>query len=250
MSRGKREVSQTAMAVLGLQAALPDSKVIYASATGATEVHNLAYAPRLGLWGAGTPFPNALEFVTQIAGGGVAAMELVSRDMKQRGVYLARGLSFEGVEYNRITHVLTPDQREVYDKLASAWQVVLNNFEKALELVASKLNEGGEKVVDGRARGAAMSAFWGCQQRFWNQILCATQMPSVLADVEKQLLEGHCAVLQLVNTNEASLDRSLDAMGEEDDLADIDMTPRDQLLQLVEHCFPVTQMQQVFDQDG
>ena len=43
-------------AVLHLQSELPLARVVYASATSATELHNLQYLSRLGLWGRGTPF--------------------------------------------------------------------------------------------------------------------------------------------------------------------------------------------------
>tara|TARA_B110001452_G_scaffold260189_1_gene257411 strand:- start:400 stop:831 length:432 start_codon:yes stop_codon:yes gene_type:complete len=42
-------------AVLKLQAELPLARVVYASATAATELHNMQYLTRLGLWGGGTP---------------------------------------------------------------------------------------------------------------------------------------------------------------------------------------------------
>src|SRR5579885_546821 len=49
--RAAQEPSQQGRAGLRLQHALPDARVVYVSATGATTVHNLAYAQRLGLWG-------------------------------------------------------------------------------------------------------------------------------------------------------------------------------------------------------
>src|SRR5690606_14599936 len=45
--RGDQEASQQGRAGLRLQHALPDARVVYVSATGATTVHNLAYAQRL-----------------------------------------------------------------------------------------------------------------------------------------------------------------------------------------------------------
>jgi hypothetical protein len=48
----------------------------------------------------------------------MAAMELVARDMKALGHYIARNLSYDGVDYDRVEHVLSPDQRAIYDKLA------------------------------------------------------------------------------------------------------------------------------------
>ncbi|CAF3997552.1 unnamed protein product [Rotaria magnacalcarata] len=43
--------SKTGLAVLDLQARLPNARIIYASATGASEPRNMAYMTRLGLWG-------------------------------------------------------------------------------------------------------------------------------------------------------------------------------------------------------
>src|SRR5207245_3269260 len=114
--RGEQAPSQQGRAGLRLQHALPDARVLYVSATGATTVHNLAYAQRLGLWG-GTDFPFATraEFVEAIEAGGVAAMEVLARDLKALGLYAARSLSYEGVEYELIQHELTPEQISTYD---------------------------------------------------------------------------------------------------------------------------------------
>src|SRR3546814_793618 len=60
---GKSEVSKQGLAGVELQNVLQDARVIYASATGATDVHNLAYATRLGMWGAETCFDDRLDFI-------------------------------------------------------------------------------------------------------------------------------------------------------------------------------------------
>lgn len=46
---------QVGQAVVGLQRALPGARVVYCSATGASEPRNLGYMERLGLWGPGNP---------------------------------------------------------------------------------------------------------------------------------------------------------------------------------------------------
>ena len=50
-SRGPKKASQQGMAGLALQNRLPNARILYVSATGATTPENLAYAARLGLWG-------------------------------------------------------------------------------------------------------------------------------------------------------------------------------------------------------
>lgn len=64
---------------------------------GASEPRNLAYMERLGLWGVGnSSFASFGEFLQAIGNKGVAALELVAMDMKARGMYVCRTLSFEG----------------------------------------------------------------------------------------------------------------------------------------------------------
>ena len=69
-NRGEVAPSQQGRAGLRLQNALPDARIAYVSATGATTVPGLAYAGRLGLWAAGeTPFETRTEFVSAMEAG-------------------------------------------------------------------------------------------------------------------------------------------------------------------------------------
>jgi len=123
-SRGKVKGSEQGIAGVRLQNLLPRARVLYASATGASDVNNLAYATRLGLWGPETAFANREAFVADIRDGGIAAMELVARDLKSLGLYTARALSFAGVEYDILEHCLSEDQIAVYDAYAEAWTIL------------------------------------------------------------------------------------------------------------------------------
>ena len=103
--RGEKKPSMQGQAGLRLQHALHDARILYVSATGATTVQNLAYAARLGLWGTGDfPFATRADFVAAMEKGGVAAMEVLARDLKALGLYAARSLSFEGIEYEIVEH--------------------------------------------------------------------------------------------------------------------------------------------------
>ena len=132
-SRGDTAPSQQGRAGLRLQNALPDARILYVSATGATTVPGLAYARRLGLWGGAdsggeTPFEQRTDFVTAMEAGGVAAMEVVARDLKALGLYQARALSYDGVEVELLEHPLTPEQRRIYDAYAGAFKVIHRNM--------------------------------------------------------------------------------------------------------------------------
>ena len=124
-ARGDKKPSQQGQAGLRLQHALPDARIVYVSATGATTVQNLAYAARLGLWGTGDfPFATRADFVSAMEGGGIAAMEVLARDLKALGLYAARSLSFEGIEYEIVEHKLSAEQVRIYDAYADAFQII------------------------------------------------------------------------------------------------------------------------------
>lgn len=64
--------------------------------TGASEPRNMGYMERLGLWGEGSAFPQFSDFLDVIGSRGVGALEMVAMDMKARGMYVCRTLSFKG----------------------------------------------------------------------------------------------------------------------------------------------------------
>lgn len=66
--------------LLKLQARLPDARVVYCSATGASEPRNMGYMVRLGLWGAGTCFADFQTFLGVINSDEfhVACLETIS----------------------------------------------------------------------------------------------------------------------------------------------------------------------------
>lgn len=241
--RGVKKPSQQAIAGINLQRELPNARVTYVSATGATEISNLSYADRLGLWGEGTPFADTNAFINGVSKGGIASMELISRDMKAMGMYLARSLSYDGVSYERLEHPLSELQEDIYNELAGAWQVVLNNVEQALELT-----QAGKS---GPGKSAAMSQFWGAHQRFFNQIVTAMQTPAVIDHIRDQLDAGHAAVIQLVNTNEAAQERIIaDATANDAPLEELDFTPRQMLVDYVRNGFPVAAYEETKDDNG
>ncbi len=241
--RGIRKPSQQAIAGVNLQNELPDARIVYVSATGATEISNLSYADRLGLWGEGTAFADVRTFIEDVSMGGIASMELISRDMKAMGMYLSRSLSYDGVSYERLEHTLSPLQEDIYNELAGAWQIVLNNVNEALEIT-----QAGK---DGSAKSVALSRFWGAHQRFFNQVITAMQTPRVIDDIREQLAAGNAAVIQLVNTNEAAQERIVaDAVAKNAEIEDLDFTPRQMLIDYVRNGFPVAAYEQSTDADG
>ena len=248
-NRGAKKPSQQGLAGLMLQYRLPDARVMYVSATGATTPENLGYACRLGLWGsAEAPFMTREEFLKAADDGGVAVMELIARELKAQGLYTARMLSFEGLTIDPLLHELTPANIEIWDAWAEAFEIIHANLDKALEATGVVVDG---QTSSGQAKSAAKSAFAGTCQRFFNALLCGFKTPTVIGAIEEDLTQGHACVVQLVSTNQAVMERRLDAVSpaEWNDL-NIDLTPRDTVTEYLEHSFPTTCLTEVQDDNG
>ncbi len=248
--RGEKTASQQGRAGLRLQNALPDARVLYVSATGATTVANLAYATRLGLWGStDMPFATRPDFVAAMEAGGIAAMEVLARDLKALGLYASRALSYAGVEVEMLEHPLSAEQIRIYDSYAGAFEIIHNNLTAAME-AANITGEGG-KAYNRNAKSAARSAFESNKQRFFNHLITAMKVPSLIAAIERDLEDGHAAVIQIVSTSEALMERRLVEIpsSEWGDLS-CDITPREYVLDYLTHSFP-TQLFEVYsDENG
>ncbi len=247
--RGDQAASQQGRAGLRLQHALPNARVLYVSATGATTVHNLAYAQRLGLWGGEDfPFASRAEFVEAIESGGVAAMEVLARDLKALGLYTARSLSYDGVEYELVEHRLTNEQIRIYDDYAGAFSVIHNNLDAAMR-AANVTGETG--TLNAQAKSAARSAFESTKQRFFNHLITAMKTPTLIASVERDLKAGHAAVIQIVSTGEALMERRLaEIPTEEWGDVQVDITPREYVLDYLAHSFPTQLYEPFTDGEG
>jgi hypothetical protein len=235
---GMKKASLQGIFGLRLQNALPLARVVYISATGASKVSNLCYANRLGLWLTGDfPFNSPQDFVSSIEAGGIAAMEVLCRDLKGLGLYLARSLSFEGVECEPLEVELTPTQENIYDSYAEVFQIIHSNLHKALEAC----NVVGSKHTYNRAaKMSAISQFESHKQRFFDHLLTGMKCPTLIKAIEADLAQGYAVVVQLVSTNEELLKRRLNEIPKEDwkDI-NVDLTPREYVMDYLMSAFPI-----------
>ena len=247
--RGDKGPSQQGRAGLRLQHALPNARVAYVSATGATGVHNLAYAQRLGLWGGvDFPFANRADFIAAVEAGGIATMEVLARDLKALGLYISRSLSYEGVEVEIVEHALTAEQIRIYDAYAEAFQIIHQNLEAALKATNISSDSG---ALNGQAKAAAKSAFESNKQRFFNHLITAMKTPTLLKSIQSDLDDGAAAVVQLVSTGESLMERRLAEIPTEEwsDLS-IDVTPREYVLDYLAKGFPTQLYERYTDENG
>ncbi len=160
-------------------------------------------------------------------------MEVLARDLKALGLYIARSLSYEGIEVEIVEHALAPEQIRIYDAYAGAFQIIHQNLEAALKAVNITGDSG---TLNGQAKAAAKSAFESNKQRFFNHLITAMKTPTLLKSIRSDLDEGSAAVVQLVSTGESLMERRLAEIpaSEWGDLS-IDVTPREYVLSRARH---------------
>ncbi|TIS37218.1 MAG: methylase, partial [Mesorhizobium sp.] len=203
----------------------------------------------LGLWGsADFPFATRSEFVAAIEDGGVATMEVLARDLKAMGLYASRSLSFEGVEYDILEHGLSDEQVRIYDSYAEAYQVIHNNLNAALE--ASGITSG-KGTLNKNAKAAARSAFESSKQRFFNHLLTSMKTPALIGPIERDVEEGHAAIVQIISTGQSLTERRL-AEIPTDEWGDIqvDVTPREIVAEFLHNSFPTQLFEEYSDAEG
>ena len=89
------------------------------------------------------------------------------------------------------------------------------------------------------------------QAALLRQLLLSMKLPSLLPAIDTALADGHAAVVQLVSTAEAMLDRRLaDLSDEEREDLEIDLIPRDYVIDYLAKSFPVRLMAVFTDENG
>src|SRR6266480_956661 len=126
--------------------------------------------------------------------------------------------------------------------------VIHNNLEAAMR-AANITGETG--TLNGQAKSAARSAFESAKQRFFGHLLTSMKTPSLICSIERDLELGHSAVIQIVSTGEALMERRLADIPTED-WADVqvDITPREYVLDYLAHSFPVQLYEPFTDSEG
>ncbi|CAL8385086.1 protein strawberry notch homolog 1 isoform X1 [Gadus morhua] len=231
---GSSKPTKTGLAVQELQNKLPKARVVYASATGASEPRNMAYMNRLGIWGEGTPFREFSNFIQAVERRGVGAMEIVAMDMKLRGMYIARQLSFTGVTFKIEEVPLTPQYIKMYNKSVRLWVSAREKFQAAANLMEAEQ----------RMKKSMWGQFWSAHQRFFKYLCIASKVGRVVQLAREEVHNGKCVVIGLQSTGEARTLEALEEGGGE--LNDFVSTAKGVLQSLVEKHFPAPDRQKLF----
>jgi hypothetical protein len=204
--------TRAALFVDELQRSCPGCPVLYASATGATEVQHMQYMMRLGLWGLGDdgPVPSELasrdleetdcafqdfhSFKTLVARGGIAAMELAAIQLKSMGALSCRSLAFQGTSFELCSASLDSKGVAQYNASVDLWRDLC-----VLVKLLHEQDAGGKHL---------WSEFWAAQQRFFKGLLIAAKVPKAVDITQEALAQGKSVVLSLWTTNESVMARA------------------------------------------
>ena len=151
-----------------------NTNILYSSATAISQPNHLQYLKHLGIYGSGeTCFRTFDELSNALKIHGSDLMEMISIDMKSRGAYVARQLSFENVIIEEYKVVLTKYQEAIYDLCVTSLQ-----------------------TIHGKTH-----------QHFFHRLITAFKVDEVIKLTEKELNAGNSVIISLMYTSEAASQR-------------------------------------------
>uniref|UniRef100_H2YSL4 Strawberry notch helicase C domain-containing protein n=1 Tax=Ciona savignyi TaxID=51511 RepID=H2YSL4_CIOSA len=185
---------------------------------------------RLGLWGSGTPFPEFSHFIQR---RGVGAMELVAMDMKLRGSYIARQLSFYGVSFRIAEVPLNNSFIAMYNKAVKLWMLARAAFQAAASMIEAEYH----------MKKSMWAQFWSAHQRFFKYLCLSAKVDYTVELVREAVKHGKCVVIGLQSTGESrTLDELEKCNGELDDFVS---TAKAVFETLIENHFPAPDRKRV-----
>ncbi|CAJ0941779.1 unnamed protein product, partial [Mesorhabditis belari] len=222
------KTTKTGRLVLELQKLLPNARIVYASATGATEPRNMAYMTRLGLWGEGRSFSNFGEFLGAVEKRGIGAMEIVAVEMKQRGLYLSRQLSFHGAAFRVEEIQLSDEYIKIYDNSVRLWTEVRYHFQNIVAKISQNERSTTNKFL--------WSQFWASHQRYFKYLCIAAKVDACVRLTRQAISHDKCVVIGLQSTGESRTREAIEEQGGE--LSEFVSTAKAVLQNLIDNHFP------------
>ena len=248
-ARGTKKASLQGMAGLALQNRLPKARILYVSATGATTAENLAYAARLGLWWAGRALHDPCGLPRRHGSGRCRGHG--AGGARARG---ARPLC--GAEpVVRGGRVRTPRPSADAGRYRD-----LGRLGRRLPGHPRQSDRGAQG--DGPQRRGRQTQerpgglgdpfrLRGRQTALLRPSAGRPEGAEPGRPIREDLASDRSAVVQIVSTNEAVMERRLSSIPPEEwNNLSIDLTPREYVLDYLREAFPVHLMEAIEDDDG
>ena len=201
--------TKSAEAIDRLQQELPAARVLYCSATSATDAASMGNLSRLHLWGANLPFESAWDFASALGRGGVGASEILAMELKSRGLLVARSLSFDGTSFETVACPLSNEQRRTYDAACALWADLLESARRREE-------QEGKRIG---------TVYWGEHLRFFQQLLVSSKVDAAAERVRAALAAGEAVVIGMQSTGAAATEAAADRLAGSGSRATNDAAP-------------------------
>lgn len=169
--------TKTAQTVCAVQRCLPQTSVLYSTATSASKLDHLSFLHRLRLWGPGAGFETFDTFEAHLKRFACSAAELLAVHMKREGMFVSRAVSMRGVDVQLERCRLNLAQRQLYDECARRW-------------ADAPTTAGGDR------------------QRFFLSLITALKVPVAVAIARRAIEAGMSVVLAVQGTGEANSQRT------------------------------------------
>jgi len=166
----KNSKSKCGQEVVNLQRYLTNPRVIYSTATAASDIKQLHYAEKLGLW------KNYNQFVYLLEKYGSTAMEMCALQLKHCGKLVCRQLGYDNIKIDLKSCILNRNDVEYYNLLNKEW---------------CKLN-----VCNGIDN-----------LNFYQHLLTSFKMKTVIQEIYKSLEKNESVVVGLQSTGEIATKR-------------------------------------------
>ncbi|KAJ8614621.1 hypothetical protein CTAYLR_008995 [Chrysophaeum taylorii] len=256
--------TKTALTVRQLQNSLPRARVVYSSATAASEPRHLAIMDRLGLWHKDArgekehanvstlplsrkdaPFRSRKDFLDEVPKCGVGMMEHCSMLLKGMGRLLNRSLSFDKCTFETLKIPLASKAMRIYDDASTIWQELLTLIDERLS-VAVEAIEGDTTLDDTqkawktseekRRTTSAKAFYFGAHQRFFRSLLMSVKVDAVVDTANKALRAGQCVVIGLQSTGESVTRHASDGATEGEAFVGFVSAPKFTLCRAIKRC--------------
>ena len=89
---------------------------------------------RLGLWGTGTAYQSFSALASTLSQGGIAFLEMLCCDIKSKGAFLSRQLSFQGCGFSIEEAAMTEEMAGMYEESVQVWRELFAGFSTAYKV--------------------------------------------------------------------------------------------------------------------
>ncbi|XP_011293576.1 protein strawberry notch [Musca domestica] len=219
-------------ALLELQNELPRARVVYSSSVlGGLEAKTMSYMIRLGVWGQGTEFPRFTDFLKAMDRRGLGAMKIMAMELKRKGRYIARQLSFNGVSFRTEEVPLSQEFTRVYEESCGLWFEARQKFHEASQLLA----------IESALKTSMWNEFWSAHQRYFKSLYLASKLQHVIPIAREAIRNGKCVVITLPSMAESDTSKQMD--GADNEFPDFPLTTKGIFQSLVEKYFSESEPQ-------